>query len=183
MQNIKNFKLSQTAAKQLKETSQGALFLTSEDGRDWYEAQQLFSDDTIKIMYDNDGVIISAITEVVPSRGNTRAVSMLWPVNASVAEVESVPDGFSANGQWLFTESGEIIPKPPTIQTLENKKSRLLDEAANEIDALRDVVKYAESEEEKAHYSQKLAEWEAYRANVYKTSPEDINTVQEPPIS
>lgn len=91
-QNIKNFRLIDAPVNRDKtqaEINIGAYFLESDDGQDWYECQSLFSDDTAKIMYDHEGVIWGVVNKPVPQRGNTYSVSMLWPVNMSVAEIDA----------------------------------------------------------------------------------------------
>lgn len=113
MQNIKLFKEYEPGLKQRTEdfdsTGGRYRYLMSEDGQDWYECQSLFSDDTVKVMYDANNVIRSVVDKPVPQRGNTYAVSMLFPDNMSVAEIEgTLPDGFEIeSGTWLF--DGDIV--------------------------------------------------------------------------
>lgn len=108
MLNIQNFKLVEPTAMQLRQykNTKGKVpyFLQSEDGQDWYECQKLFAHDTVKIMYGSDGIIRSVVDAPVPERGNIYAVSMLFPLNMSVAEVdqENYPDGCDINGTWKF---------------------------------------------------------------------------------
>ncbi|WP_455424784.1 tail fiber assembly protein [Dryocola sp. LX212] len=108
MQNIKNFKIVKPTAKQIKlyKSADGAapVFLKSDDNQDWYEAQRLFADDTIKIMYDSAGIVRSVVDKPVPQRGGTYAVSMLFPINMSVAEiaVEDYPTGCTIDGSWQY---------------------------------------------------------------------------------
>lgn len=113
MQNIKNFrKVEPTVEQMMRYASQEngeLLFLRSQDGHDWYECQALFADDTIKIMYDAQGIIRSMVAEPVPQRGNVLPVSMFWPVDCSVAEVSAIPDGCDISGAWRYTDAGEII--------------------------------------------------------------------------
>lgn len=80
------------------------LFLESENGLCWYAAQQEFSDDTVKIQYDSDGIIRAVVDKPVPQRENVYAASMLWPYNASVAEiaVEDYPEEVQLDGTWRF---------------------------------------------------------------------------------
>lgn len=111
MQHIKNFRRVTPTAKQLKKYSNAEggipLFLRSDDGQDWYECQQNFADDTVKLMYDANGVIQAVVDKPVPGRGNTLAVSMLWPVDMSVAEVTALPDGFETDSKsWKFGDDG-----------------------------------------------------------------------------
>ncbi|MBJ3143640.1 tail fiber assembly protein, partial [Salmonella enterica subsp. enterica serovar Derby] len=114
-QNIKNFRLTDAPVNRGKtqaEINIGAYFLESEDGQDWYECQSLFSDDTAKIMYDHEGVIWGVVNKPVPQRGNTYAVSMLWPVNMSVAEIDAAdcPDDCRGDGTWLY-QDGKVVQR------------------------------------------------------------------------
>lgn len=60
----------------------GVLYLKSEDEKDWYEIQSQFAKDTLKVMFDDNGLVISC----------SRDVSLLFPVNYGVLEVESETD-------------------------------------------------------------------------------------------
>ncbi|EBT1025740.1 tail fiber assembly protein [Salmonella enterica] len=137
-QDIKNFRLVDEPATREKTQSEiniGAYFLESEDGQDWYECQSLFSDDTAKIMYDHEGVIWGVINKPVPQRGNTYAVSMLWPVNMSVAEIDAAdcPDDCRGDGSWLYRD-GKVLPVPVDYQAkAETTRQKLLNDADNAI--------------------------------------------------
>ncbi|ELS4260382.1 tail fiber assembly protein [Salmonella enterica] len=108
MQNIKNFQLVTPSDEILQEyknpEGQIPLFLQSEDGQDWYKCQRLFADDTVKVMYDKDGVIRSVVNTPIPERGDIYAVSMFWPVGMSVAEIaiDEYPTNCSIDGTWKF---------------------------------------------------------------------------------
>lgn len=106
MKNYKNFELVIPTEEMLELFNNDCrvLFLTSEDGLDWYKCQSQFSDDTVKIQYDADGFIRSVVDAPVPQRGNIYAVSMLWPVGMYVAEVavEDYPVGVTLDGTWKF---------------------------------------------------------------------------------
>ncbi|EOL1967554.1 phage tail protein, partial [Escherichia coli] len=52
---IKSFKLYPPE----KPDVPGAMYLKSEDGQDWYECQSLFSAETLKLVYDSNGIITS----------------------------------------------------------------------------------------------------------------------------
>lgn len=99
---------------------EGAAYLISEDGQDWYECQKLFADNTYKIMYDSDNIIRSVTTDV----------STLFPLNMSVAEVETVPEGCDITGRWKY-DNGEVV------DTMTPEKAIRLKTA--EINAWRDV--------------------------------------------
>ncbi|EGO9992721.1 DUF4376 domain-containing protein [Salmonella enterica] len=90
MQDIKNF----TPYKPESPVISGAAHLKSEDGHDWYECQKMFSPDTIKVEYDNNGVITCI----------SRDVSGFWPVGKSVAEVPDTEENRRADisGRWGF---------------------------------------------------------------------------------
>ncbi|HHH7407829.1 TPA: tail assembly chaperone, partial [Escherichia coli] len=53
MQNIKNF----TKYTPDNPPVEGAGYLISEDGQDWYECQTQFAEDTYKVAYDSDGIV------------------------------------------------------------------------------------------------------------------------------
>ncbi|ECC5938909.1 tail fiber assembly protein [Salmonella enterica] len=137
-QNIKKFRLIDDPVSRGKTQAKiniGAYFLESEDGQDWYECQSLFSDDTAKIMYDPEGVIWGVVNQPVPQRGNTYAVSMLWPVNMSVAEIDAAdcPDDCRGDGSWLYRD-GKVLPVPVDYQAkAETTRQKLLNDADNAI--------------------------------------------------
>lgn len=81
-----------------------ALFIRSEDGTDWYEAQKSFDPNLLKVVFNADtGVIISADTDV----------SVLWPIDACIADVDynvnaQVED---LQGKVFDVASGTIIDR------------------------------------------------------------------------
>lgn len=166
MQNIKNFKIVEPTSEQLKTyaTADGAIpvFFQSEDGRDWYECQKLFSDNTIKIMYDNKGVITSVVDKPIPERGNTFAVSMFYPDGMSVAELPltEYPEGVSIDGTWMFS-NGKVVPVPVDyVANAVVKKQQLMAETMAIIAPLEDAVEFGISTEKEAIL---LTEWKKYR--------------------
>lgn len=104
----------------------GAMYLKSEDGQDWYACQSLFSAETLKLVYDSQGIITSI----------SRDVSMLWPVNQSVAEVADTEENRRADtsGRWKF--DGENI-----ADTLSAEKAREM--KGDEINAWRNAMEAA----------------------------------------
>ncbi|HAX5206074.1 TPA: DUF4376 domain-containing protein [Escherichia coli] len=99
---------------------EGVVYLISEGGQDWYECQKLFADNTYKIMYDSDNIIRSVTTDV----------STLFPLNMSVAEVETLPEGCDISGRWQYDNGG-------VVDTMTPEKAIRLKTA--EINAWRDV--------------------------------------------
>lgn len=168
MQNIKNFTLAEPTDKQIEDFANpegiAPQFLRSEDGQDWYECQALFHDDTIKLMYDSDGIIRSVVDAPIPTRENTYSVSMLFPLNMSVAEIEGpLPDGFNIGGGWVF--NGEsVVPRIPSTEELiaiaEATKAKLMDAANKAIAPLQDAVDLGIATDEEAA---QLQLWKKYR--------------------
>lgn len=133
-------------AKKFGESVNSIQFLVSESGLDWYECQKLFSDDTIKIMYDGSGCICSVVDAPVPQRGNTYAVSMFYPINMSVAEVAvaDYPEAVTLDGTWFFdgstiTQSAEIIQARMLQANTAAYKSRMSD-ATSQLQSLQVLI-------------------------------------------
>ncbi|MBF5196626.1 DUF4376 domain-containing protein, partial [Escherichia coli] len=97
-----------------------------EDGRDWYESQSSFKADTLKLVYDSEGIITSI----------SKDVSMLWPVGQSVVEVEDTEENRKADisGRWKF--DGEKV-----VDTLTAEKVRGM--KGDEINAWRNAMEAA----------------------------------------
>ncbi|EAW4593508.1 tail fiber assembly protein [Salmonella enterica] len=81
----------------------GVIYLRDDEGNDWYESQKLFREDTWKIVYGGDGIICSCAKDV----------TMLYPANMSVTEVDSLPAWFEADLTWRFDGAAvvKITPK------------------------------------------------------------------------
>lgn len=93
-----------------------ALYLISEDGQDWYECQKQFATNTYKIMYDSNNIVRSITTDV----------SALCPLNASVTELDVLPDGVNIDGGWYY-QDGEVLPVPVDyVAKAEAERQRLL---------------------------------------------------------
>ncbi|CAM6947703.1 MULTISPECIES: tail fiber assembly protein [Enterobacter] len=159
-------------------------FLRSEDGQDWYECQSKFSDDKIKIMFDNAGIVRSVVDKPVPGRGNTLAVSMFFPINMSVAEIEgTLPDGFSINGGWVFDGENvvkRIETKEELIAEAEHTKSRLMENANTQIAPLQDAFDLGIATEQEA---KNLTSWKKYRVLLNRVdiiNPPNIDWPERP---
>ena len=157
MMNIKNFKTYTQKSSKNSSVVQNALYLISEDGRDWYECQKLFSKETIKFAYNADGIIVSASTDV----------SSLFPVNLSVSECERTKDiSVERLSSWIYRyEDGKIrkdeeIENNRLISQTESKKQSLLAEAVKVISPLQDAVDLDMATDEE---SEQLKEWKKYR--------------------
>lgn len=173
MQHLKNLKMytpdDEYSLFLMKEHS--AEFFISDDGRDWYKSQADFSPDTLKIAYDETGII----------RSISRDVSSIYPRNLSVVEVEISTENKNVDisGGWVF-DNGEIKPRQYSQEELhvqaEAKKTELLSAAAASIAPLQDAVDegMATVEETAA-----LSEWKRYRVKVMRV---DTTKPEWPPL-
>ncbi|MCE9947535.1 tail fiber assembly protein [Hafnia paralvei] len=135
MINLMNFreKTKLTEDEQQQASDFGVIFLCDDAGNDWYESQNQFAAETIKVMYSQNGVICAVSDDV----------SKLWPLNMSVAEVDSLPDGFLSDGKsWQFVE-GVVVERVYTndelVERAQLKKAHLLEEATIAISPLQDA--------------------------------------------
>lgn len=180
-QHIKNFKLTSTPPDNdfTRNAPPGTLFLVSEDGQEWYECQQLFSPDTAKIMYDADGVIWGVVNKPVSQRGDIYAVSMLWPVDMSVVEmdVDLCPDNCRGDGKWCYIDN--CIKEIPVdyIGIAESKKSQLLAEAENIIQLLKRAVRLGMATDKERT---RLEAWERYSVLVSRVDTAKPEWPQKP---
>ncbi|EBU8846317.1 phage tail protein [Salmonella enterica subsp. enterica serovar Muenchen] len=145
MQDIKNF----TPYKPESPVISGAAHLKSEDGRDWYECQKLFSPDTIKVEYDNNGIITCI----------SRDISGFWPVGKSVAEVPDTEENRRADisGRWGF-DGTDIIDLMTPDKAREQK--------AREIDAWRN-----KQENGSVTFTWNNHSWDASKASQDRLAP------------
>ena len=79
----------------------GIQFLQSADGEDWYLSLTQFETETVKIQYNESGIVTAM----------TNDASGLWPFDCSVVElaVSAVPENARADGKWQYNE-GVIRP-------------------------------------------------------------------------
>lgn len=156
MRNDKNFKVYTPDEKPYGD----AMYLMSDKGEDWYQAQDKYQPDTVKIEYEEDGTIIRTSTDI----------STLVPVGRSVAEVKSLPEGFET-GEWMF--DGKSVRKKvksheQLVAEAEEQKQTLIS-AANQktqlwqTQLMLDII----TEEDKAS----LKEWMLYVQEVQAVDP------------
>ncbi|WP_127960152.1 DUF4376 domain-containing protein [Serratia microhaemolytica] len=90
----------------------GVVYLQDENGIDWYQAQEKFSPETLKICVGDQQKIVACHHDV----------STLWPINMSVFEVEAdkVPQGLAIDGNWGW--DGEKIVSLITLESEQQKK-------------------------------------------------------------
>uniref|UniRef100_UPI003984A1A6 tail fiber assembly protein n=1 Tax=Escherichia coli TaxID=562 RepID=UPI003984A1A6 len=80
-------------------------WLYSEDGKNWYEEQKNFQPDTLKMVYDHNGVIICI----------EKDVSAINPEGASVVELPDITANRRADisGRWMFKD-GVVVKRTYT---------------------------------------------------------------------
>lgn len=150
----------------------GAAHLKSADGQDWYGCQQLFSEDTLKITYDDNDVITCI----------TRDISGLWPAGQSVAELPDTDENRRANisGGWQFKDGKvvQLVYSPEELRKkAEAEKVRRLAEAESAIAPLARAVKrgIATDEEQK-----RLEAWELYSVMVNRVDTANPEWPEKP---
>ncbi|WP_417633243.1 tail fiber assembly protein [Citrobacter freundii] len=173
MQHLKNLKIyspdDEYSLFLMKEHS--AEFFISEDGRDWYESQADFSPDTLKIAYDEAGII----------RSISKDVSSIYPRGFSVVEVGITEANKSVDifGGWVF-DNGEIKQRQYSQEELreqaEAKKTELLSVATETIAPLQDAVDEGIATAEEITT---LSEWKRYRVKVMRV---DTSKPEWPPL-
>lgn len=134
----------------------GAMYLKAATGEDWYDCQKSFADDTLKIAYNDDGVIVSA----------SKDVSAMFPSGLSVAEVDASTAtdlGTLINGGWTY-EDGKItavvLTQAQLVAAAVAQKALLMSQCTDKIAPLQDAVDLdIATDDEKAQ----LAAWKKYR--------------------
>ncbi|CAI1974421.1 tail fiber assembly protein [Serratia plymuthica] len=183
MKNIKNFTITEpeTADQKSLAASHGVLFLKSESGDDWYECQKNFRNDTIKIMYDNNGIIRS-ITNKSNAEGHYD-VSGFFPEKMSVAEIDQLPEGADIDGRWFF-DGIQVKPREYSSAELQqqamNKKQDLMKQATLQIATLSDAIELGIASDEE---QRRLTDWKTYRVLLSRLDPgtaPDIDWPQPP---
>ncbi|KZH20986.1 tail fiber assembly protein [Escherichia coli] len=126
MMHLKNIKAGNAKTLEQYELTKkhGVIWLYSEDGKNWYDELKNFQDDTLKIAYDQKGII----------RCIEKDVSTLNPDGLSVVELPNITANRRADisGNWMFKD-GAVIKRVYTEEELrlqtENQKKILLQQA------------------------------------------------------
>ncbi|MGD1388619.1 tail fiber assembly protein [Escherichia coli] len=119
MMHLKNIKAGNAKTLEQYELTKkhGVIWLYSEDGKNWYEEVKNFQPDTIKIVYDENNIIVAI----------TRDASTLNPEGYSVVEIPDITANRRADdsGKWMFKD-GAVIKRVYTEEELrlqtENQK-------------------------------------------------------------
>lgn len=119
LKNLKTYK------PKIKEYGEDAVYLIDENGRDWYESQQDFSADKLKITFDETGLIISQSFDV----------SALFPLNASVAEIET--ELSDVTGLYFIGDKLVTAKKPSQYHNWNGTEWEISEENLAEIKAIK----------------------------------------------
>lgn len=144
----------------------GALFLKSAGGVDWYDAQRLYDENTLKIAYDDAGVICILAQDI----------SMMWPVGLSVSEiaVASAPEGLAIDGSWLF--DGKRVTKKAVdyVAQAEKVKAEKLASAESRIARLSRATRLNMATDAEAAELEALERYTVYLERLSTATAPDI---------
>ena len=142
------------------------IWLWSEDGKNWYEEVKNFPEDTIKLAYTVEGIIVAM----------DKDVSAINPEGLSVVELPDITANRRADisGKWMFKD-GVVIKRTYTEeeqrQQAENEKQSLLQ-------LVRDKTQLWDSQLRLGIISnenkQKLTEWMLYAQKVESTDTSSL---------
>lgn len=169
MQHIKNLKRYTPEALFLGEN---VIYLQDDNGIDWYAAQKLFSPDTVKLAYDECGIICAINSDV----------SMLWPIGLSVIELNptKLPKRCLANGEWVFDGkkvSQRAYSAEEMMAKAEARKNELLASAGKAVAPLQDAVDLGIAMEDEIV---QLRLWKTYRVQLNRINSQNAPDIDWP---
>ncbi len=174
MQHLKNIRSGNPKTKEQYQLTKNfdVIWLWSEEGKNWYEEVKNFQPDTIKIVYDENNIIVAI----------TKDASTLNPEGFSVVEVPDITANRRANdsGKWMFKD-GAVIKRIYTAdeqqQQAESQKAALLSEAEAVIQPLERAVRLNMAmDEERA----RLESWERYSVLLSRVDTANPEWPQKP---
>ncbi|MFS6813184.1 tail fiber assembly protein [Citrobacter meridianamericanus] len=107
-------------------------FYVSEDGKDWYKSQANFSPDTLKLAYDESGII----------RSISRDVSSIYPCDLSIVELPAT------KANLLVTLGDDWFYKDGKLQQIRDYKSIAVAERDNRMDEATKRINWLEAAQE-----------------------------------
>ncbi|EUD10402.1 tail fiber assembly protein [Providencia alcalifaciens] len=166
MMQLNNFKQYEPTGENYIESVQ---FFISDEGIDFYDSFELFKL-KYKIGFDKEGIV----------RTVSEDISAIYPLGLSIADVDSLPAGFSIDGRWIY-KNGAIIQYELTSeeQIFFNcrQKQSLLDEATAAIAPLQDAFDLGIATDEER---ERLMAWKKYRVLLNRVDVSSDNHVQWP---
>lgn len=142
------------------------IWLWSEDGKNWYEEVKNFQEDTIKLAYTAEGVIVAI----------DKDVSAINPEGLSVVELPDITANRWADisGNWMFKD-GAVIKRTYTEeeqrQQAENEKQSLLQLVRDKTQLWDSQLRLGIISDEN---KQKLTEWMLYAQKVESTDTSSL---------
>ncbi|EHP6967156.1 tail fiber assembly protein [Escherichia coli] len=168
MMHFKNIKPGNPKTKEqyLLTKNSGVVWLWSEDGKNWYEEQKNFQEDTIKLAYTAEGIIVAI----------DKDVSAINPEGLSVVELPDITANRRADisGNWMFKD-GAVIKRTYTEeeqrQQAENEKQSLLQLVRDKTQLWDSQLRLGIISDEN---KQKLTEWMLYAQKVESTDTSSL---------
>ena len=142
------------------------IWLWSEDGKNWYEELKNFQEDTIKLAYTVEGIIVAM----------DKDVSAINPEGLSVVELPDITANRRADisGKWMFKD-GVVIKRTYTEeeqrQQAENEKQSLLQLVRDKTQLWDSQLRLGIISDEN---KQKLTEWMLFAQKVESTDTSSL---------
>ena len=168
MQHLKNIKSGNPKTKEQYQLTKNfdVIWLWSEDGKNWYEELKNFQEDTIKLAYTVEGIIVAM----------DKDVSAINPEGLSVVELPDITANRRADisGKWMFKD-GVVIKRTYTEeeqrQQAENEKQSLLQLVRDKTQLWDSQLRLGIISDEN---KQKLTEWMLYAQKVESTDTSSL---------
>ncbi|EFH7778246.1 tail fiber assembly protein [Escherichia coli] len=168
MQHLKNIKAGNPKTiEQYQLTKEfDVVWLWSEEGKNWYEEQKNFQPDTLKVAYNQEGVICCI----------EKDVSLINPEGMSVVELPNITANRRADisGNWMF-KGGVVIKRSYSEeeqrQQAENEKQSLLQLVRDKTQLWDSQLRLGIISDEN---KQKLTEWMLYAQKVESTDTSSL---------
>ncbi|EKO9886171.1 tail fiber assembly protein [Escherichia coli] len=168
MQHLKNIKSGNPKTKEQYQLTKNfdVIWLWSEDGKNWYEELKNFQEDTIKLAYTVEGIIVAM----------DKDVSAINPEGLSVVEVPDITANRRADisGKWMFKD-GVVIKRTYTEeeqrQQAENEKQSLLQLVRDKTQLWDSQLRLGIISDEN---KQKLTEWMLYAQKIESTDTSSL---------
>lgn len=161
LQHYKNFVISKQEHD--PELNGLVVYHVDEEGRDWYELQLTFRDDTIKVGYNPQGLVCTV----------SQHVYALCPTGLSIAEVESLPDNFVLEYGAYEYLNGDVVPHIPSVEDVaaaaDERRKQLMSDVSVELAVLEDIANSGTGTEQELN---RLAALKQYRIALMRL---DIN--------
>ncbi|HAI5102045.1 TPA: tail fiber assembly protein [Escherichia coli] len=168
MQHLKNIKSGNPKTKEQYQLAKNfdVIWLWSEDGKNWYEELKNFQEDTIKLAYTVEGIIVAM----------DKDVSAINPEGLSVVELPDITANRRADisGKWMFKD-GVVVKR---TYTEEEQRQQAKNEKQSLLQLVRDKTQLWDSQLRLGIISdenkQKLTEWMLYAQKVESTDTSSL---------